>query len=256
MKKIIKKLVKYLGYEIIKSRQPQINLPALLSLFFYKTPRDFFFVQIGANDGKNNDPIYDFVSKYKLSGLLVEPQKNAFKSLCKNYGDNNNLIYENAAISYKDEYQSMYIIKEAFQDTYGELTTTANPSGPSSFDKDHVRKWIRRGGAMTEFFKDKQVDDYIEEIQVKTITFDTLMRKHNIKSIDLLQIDAEGFDFEIIKMIDFDKYPPKLINYESAHLRAKNSRIECESFLQNKGYLLLRNNEDTCAVRIIDHNDR
>ena len=233
------------GYEIVPRRSSQIDFPALLSLLLYKNPKDFFFVQIGANDGKKNDPIYDLVIKYNLSGLLVEPLDGAFQSLLKNYNGNSNLIFENVAISNKEGYQSIYEIKKEFQDTYEE-ETKEKATMMASFNKDHVRKYLRRG--MKEFFKDKQIDDYIDEVQVKTISFDTLMQKHRIKNIDLLQIDTEGFDFEIIKMVDFNKYSPKLINYESVHLNASD-RAQCESLLKENGYLLLNNKADTYAIK-------
>lgn len=211
----------------------------------YVPTKDFFFVQIGANDGKKNDSIYDLVIKYNLSGLLVEPLNGPFQSLIKNYSGNSNLIFENVAISSKEGFQSMYEIKKEFQDVY-EKHTKEKATMMSSFNKDHVRKFLRRG--MGNFFKDKQVDDYISEVQVKTTPFDMLMQKHQIRNIDLLQIDTEGFDFEIIKMVDFSKYSPKLINYESVHLNASD-RIKCESLLKEKGYLLLNNKADTYAIK-------
>lgn len=246
MKHLIKKIFKSYGYEIIRRRPPQVNVGTLLSLFFYKIPEDFFFVQIGANDGRKNDHIYDFVLKYKLSGLLMEPQLSAFENLRKNYGSNPSLIFENEAISDRDGFQLMYMIKKDFQNIY-EKQTKGNATGMSSFNKDHVRKYIQRG--MESFFKDKNVDDYIDEIKVKTISFGTLAQRYNIKNIDLLQIDTEGFDFEVIKMFDFNRYSPKLINYESAHLSALD-RSKCESFLKEKGYLFLSNKGDTCAVKM------
>jgi hypothetical protein len=42
-------------------------------------------VQVGANDGKTNDPIYDFVSdnKYKTNIILIEPAKQVTPYLRK-----------------------------------------------------------------------------------------------------------------------------------------------------------------------------
>ena len=81
------------------------------------------------------------------------------------------------------------------------------------------------------------------------MSFDDLFQKHGIQKIDLLQIDTEGFDFEIIKMFDFAKYSPKIINYESVHLE-KGDRAECEFFLRNKGYNLYNTQENTCAIKL------
>ena len=50
-------------------------------------------------------------------------------------------------------------------------------------------------------------DRFIAET-VKSITFDTLLRRHGVSRLDLLQIDAEGYDFEILKRIDFRAFDP------------------------------------------------
>lgn len=246
LKRTAKNIVDRYGYEIVKRQPPPLDFKSLLSLLFYKDPKDFFFIQVGANDGKHKDPIYELILKYNLSGLLIEPLKNPFDKLRENYKNAGNLIFENVAISDKDGTQLIYAIKKDFWEIY-EKTTKNDPTLMSSFDKNHVRRFIQRG--MGDFFKDKTVDDYIDSVEVKTATFGTLLNRHSIGHIDLLQIDTEGFDFEIIKLFDFKKYMPKIINYEHTHLRA-SEQLKCEFFLQEKGYLLLRSKGgDTCAIK-------
>lgn len=45
-----------------------------------------------------------------------------------------------------------------------------------------------------------------------------LVKDHDLFGLDYLQIDTEGFDDEIIKMIDFSIIKPKLIKFELVHL--------------------------------------
>ena len=52
------------------------------------------------------------------------------------------------------------------------------------------------------------------KLQTKSITFDKICSNHNITNIEYLQIDTEGFDTEIIKMIDLSKYKIKTIEYK------------------------------------------
>lgn len=40
---------------------------------------DFSFIQVGANDGYTNDPIYKYVRLYDWTGVLVEPQKKCLR---------------------------------------------------------------------------------------------------------------------------------------------------------------------------------
>ena len=48
-------------------------------------------------------------------------------------------------------------------------------------------------------------DSGIEVRDVEFITFDDLIKKYLIKSIDKLQIDVEGSEYKIMKSIDFNK---------------------------------------------------
>jgi hypothetical protein len=60
---------------------------------------DVFFVQIGANDGKTEDYLYDFVCRGGWRGILVEPVRPVFEKLQRNYRDVPDLTFENVAIS-------------------------------------------------------------------------------------------------------------------------------------------------------------
>jgi FkbM family methyltransferase len=45
----------------------------------------------------------------------------------------------------------------------------------------------------------------IEEIDVKILVFNDLVEKYNINEIEYLFIDTEGYDYQIIKSIDFNE---------------------------------------------------
>src|SRR5204863_9792937 len=47
--------------------------------------KDFFFVQIGACDGVSFDALYDFVVRYRLRGIVVEPLPDLYAELVANY---------------------------------------------------------------------------------------------------------------------------------------------------------------------------
>jgi FkbM family methyltransferase len=93
------------GYQIEKLRDkvtaPIDVLDLLLTQVSADRP-DFFFAQIGANDGLTDDPIRQFVTKYHWRGVLVEPQPQVFQHLLKNYEQEKQLILENAAIADND----------------------------------------------------------------------------------------------------------------------------------------------------------
>jgi hypothetical protein len=43
--------------------------------------RPFYFIQIGACDGKTGDPFFPLVTKFNLSGILIEPVPYLFERM-------------------------------------------------------------------------------------------------------------------------------------------------------------------------------
>ena len=82
-------------------------------------------------------------------------------------------------------------------------------SGIGSFDKQHILNHKTKRFQITE--------NDIEKSEIEFITFDNLVDKYQIKSIDDLQIDVEGAEFEILNSIDFQKVKINSIQFESKH---------------------------------------
>ena len=82
-------------------------------------------------------------------------------------------------------------------------------SGIGSFDKQHILNHKSKRFNINE--------DDIENIEIDFITFDNLIKKYEIDSIDNLQIDVEGAEYEILKTIDFKKTNISSIQFESKH---------------------------------------
>lgn len=254
LKKIILKLINIFGYDIVrikkkpkKAKKKQDNpFIILLDFYFFKTASEScFFVQVGANDGKTNDPLYRIIKEHKPSGLLIEPIHAVFEKLQLNYRDHDNLHFANVALAKNSGYKTIYTIKESFQQEYADYTGF-NATGLASFDKDHLTKHLLKN--MSEYFADKQAIDYLEEITVETLDFNSLVKRYKLSRVDVLQVDCEGYDYEVIKMFDFEKFDPVIINYEHKHL-TEEDRAACEMLLKEKGYKLFSHAEDTCAYK-------
>jgi FkbM family methyltransferase len=195
-------------------------------LALQRAGNEFFFVQIGAHNGVHDDPIREFVVRYHLSGLLVEPQPLVFPELKKNYAGEPQLVFENAAISDKDGEAKMYHVKGKNGEPVSFLTT---------FRREVLEYQI---GSRAQ----------IEETKVSTRTFQTLFERHAIRRVDLLQIDAEGFDCEILKLFDFSAYSPMIVRFEHIHLN-RRELAEAVTLLASLGYQLHRQTIDIVAVR-------
>ena len=68
-----------------------------------------------------------------------------------------------------------------------------------------------------------------------------------MNKLDLLQIDAEGYDFELLKIFPFSRVIPKIIHFEHIHLN-EIDRNNCLEFLHNIGYSFVVEYFDITAV--------
>lgn len=226
----------------------EITRDNFLELYFsLKRP---FVLQIGANDGKTHDPLYKYISKYQLSGLLVEPQPDVFEALKDNYKENKNLKFANVAIGDRDGYIPFYRIKPELVLPGKEYKAS---SGSSFFREQIVGNVINRlPPKSTNILKHISDDpnDYIQETQVPVKTLDSLLREFAVEKIDFILTDCQGADYSIIKQLDFQKFSPDIINIEHSLL----SLEELDSvgkFFRGNGYHSFTSGGDTCAYRVV-----
>jgi FkbM family methyltransferase len=201
---------------------------------FERRSENFFFVQIGAYDGLESDPIRASVRERRWSGIFVEPQPDAFERLKRNYANIPNLIFENIAIAACEGFLPLYKLRVEFAHLFhGDHRTL------SSFDREHVMKHLA-----------ERVDPgrALEAIQVPCLTFSGLLAKYAVQRIDLLQIDAEGYDYEILKIVEFGESKPQIIRFEHAHL-ASTEKGECIEFLISQGYRVVTGAYDMVAFQ-------
>lgn len=196
--------------------------------------RDAFFMQIGANDGVRSDPIHELIiSQPGWKGLFVEPFGPAFEQLKENYDNGQQYIFENVAIGTKAGKQPFFFVSEAAKEI-GEWPYWIDQLG--TFDREHINRHF--GG---------KLDPYIVEEMVECCTLPQMFEKHSITNVDLLQIDVEGFDFEIVKQIEFDKIRPGIIIFEHQHL-SEEAKDSADELLVENGYKVKRYKYDTLAV--------
>jgi hypothetical protein len=65
--------------------------------------------------------------------------------------------------------------------------------------------------------------------------------------IDFIQIDTEGFDAEVIKMLDFSYLRPKILKFENVSL-SKNDMIDVKKIIYRNSYYLFNEGNDSIAV--------
>ena len=190
--------------------------------------QDFGLVVIGAHSGLY---LKDLVVEYEGRNiLLVEPVPYNYEILDLEYKDDPKIIICKNAIIDKSKKDFFYYVKKKSIAKLGKHWA----SQIGSFDKNHILN-----------HKNKRFDikaDDIETIQIEFITFDDLIQKYSIKSIDKLQLDVEGAEYKIMNSINFQKIEINKILFESKHfdgtfIEGKKLQ-EIEEKLKLNGYKL------------------
>jgi len=213
--------------------------------------RDVQLLQVGANDGVSNDPIFEFVKEHIDSAAFVEPQPDAFRKLQENYADKPNFTFIKGVVFSHDTQMPMYRISPDKESEYKAIYKThANASGVTSLDYNHVRNFLLK--IAPAYFKDNDVEQWIETFDVEAMTFDTLLTKYDLAAVDILQVDAEGYDYEIVQMaLSSNAISPLVINLEHKNL-TDTQKSSIKSCLVDKNYSLYMHEGDLCAFKKID----
>jgi FkbM family methyltransferase len=164
---------------------------------------NFGLVVIGAHSGVWLSSLLDEHKDRNI--LLVEPVPYNIALLKENTTKYKNITIETSAVSEKNEIKKFYYVKHDAVKKLGKHWA----SGIGSFDKQHILNHKNKRFLVS--------DPDIEEVNIQYLTFSDLMDKYSVSSIDLLQIDVEGAEFEILSSINFEKIEIKKIIFEFKH---------------------------------------
>jgi FkbM family methyltransferase len=198
----------------------EVTLDSVVS-DYGRTHPDIYFLQVGAFDGISTDPLYPLLDKHGLRGVLIEPQRDFFDRLKSNYSrfEESRFLFVNAAIAETDTTRPFYKVR----------SQADGPEwlhGIASLDRTVL---MRHGSSVPE------LDSLVETEDVRCVTFPSLFRECRIKHVDLLQIDAEGYDGLILRLFDIPNRRPAIVRFEHKHLSTQDYR-SCLSLLMNQGY--------------------
>jgi len=202
---------------------------------------NFGLVVIGAHSGIW---LTSLLEKYKeQSILLVEPVPHNIQELKENISKYKDIKIETSAVSSKNEVKKFYFVKPESVKKLGKHWA----SGIGSFDKQHILNHKNKR------FKVENSD--IEEIEIQYLTFTDLVNKYSITSIEMLQIDVEGAEYQILNSIDFTKISIQKIIFEFKHFDGtfkEGPKLKLiKEKLVNSNYLLtVLDNENILAEKL------
>ena len=209
LSKILKKIAGICGFklidkDLIKNNRliAESNLYSLQDILqsLFKNKIINQLIQIGSNDGERFDIFNEYIKKYSPHCVLVEPIKTYFDQLKQNYNHQKNIKFENLAISVNNEVNFLFKVKESKTKYYDD-----HIKGITSFEKKHLKKHGVKSS-------------HIEIEKVENISIKNLIEKHGNK-VDLLIVDAEGYDGNIvIDLLENSNIQPVII-FEYIHIK-------------------------------------
>lgn len=203
------------------------------------------FLQVGANDGFINDPLHLFIKRDNWNGVLLEPQPEVFNEyMAKLHRKRPGITAVNAALDREDGTRPIYKMAISSERWAHGLSTFNREVLEKKIDDGSMLKNIRRQGVKLP----ENREDYITSQPVRTMSPETLLKYFEGKTLDLLAIDTEGFDYEILKMLDLSRISPEVVIYEEM-VFDEVTKKECRGYLENRGYSCQSLERDVIAVR-------
>jgi FkbM family methyltransferase len=255
MKRAIRRVIQALGYDIRRrgpappaaplSRPFEAALLALLAM----TDR-LRIVQVGANDGVINDPLHDFLRRFpeRTEVTLIEPQRALIPYLEANYAFHPARRIFNGAVGPAGVLCLHSITPQAWDKIDApyarDWPAYRAPTGVTSTDRDHVIRWLRTYGR-----PGLDVEAAVVREEAPSLPLPDLLDRLSVgRRIDVLQVDAEGFDDEVIFHAAIEETQPRLINFEMANLPAPRFQALTQH-LQANGFTISEQGGDCLAVR-------
>lgn len=194
------------------------------------------FVKVGANDGIGDDPCSDiFLAHPNWGGLLIEPVPYCFERLKANFKGDQRFSFQQVAIGSPAGETTFYYVDATAKDKMPNWEDWFDKLG--SFDRNHILK--HANGVLEPFIVAGKVQVY---------PLSEVLTQNRIKDVHLLHIDAEGYDYEVLKTLDFSKVAPLSIFVEHFHLSPAKKK-EMVGFLQQQGYTVHDCLSDYFAVK-------
>lgn len=217
-------LANRLGYRIERLRPP----PPGKTLFVFDFVAQVLnghragavrFIQVGANDGRREDPLFAWINAFPWRGVLIEPLPAHVQELRSLHAGNPRIAVDQSVIGACSGDATLHYLRElpgipAWATGISSLSLSAISA--------HRQKFVQFEQALTRI-----------EVRMKTLA--DVMREYDMPEIDLLQIDAEGHDLEILRSIDFEAVSPAIVAYEHVNL-SMDDRAEARRLLAGAGY--------------------
>ena len=220
----MKKLIYYiLNYLFLHSLEPKI-------MELLKAEKKLVIFDVGCFRGVFTKKILSLIGRKKFKFFLFDINRNTRKYI-SNLLLSKNISYNEIALSNKNG-TAKYNYNSFFESSGSSL---------SPLYRDDT-KWVSSRKFILKILQ-QNTNDYME-YKVPTLTLDTFVKRKKIKSIDILKIDIDGFEYEFLqgakKTIKKNKVKVILIEVNDKKKNYIKKEKKIINFLKRKNFTLLK----------------
>ena len=168
----------------------------------YLNYRQGFFIEVGGNDGYKQSNTYYYERFRDWTGILVEGIP---------------ALYEKCVLERpKAQVFNCALVENGFPEShvtmkYANLMSLVQGAQKSDHaEENHVNKWLERE-------QKKKTNSKSYEIQVPARTLTSILDECQVDGIDFFSLDVEGYELNVLKGLDLNKYRPKYMLIEARY---------------------------------------
>ena len=155
------------------------------------------FVELGANDGRNQSNTY-YLEKFKgWTGVLIEPLPRLYQQAVRHRPHSQVFNYACVSADYVGDFIEIT-----------DLSLMSFVDGALKSNTE-IQSQISNGLVMT--------DGLASLIRVPTRTLTQILEEAKVQHIDFLSLDVEGYEASVLRGLDFDKFRPVFILVEARY---------------------------------------
>jgi len=220
--------------EWVPIHDKRINLLEILIKLELFSRETFKFVQIGANDGVQADPLSVIIRKYRLKGIMIEPIPKIFARLESNYADVDGLDFQNLAITVSGDYGQVpfYTLQSVDKQVDHRL------SGFATTSKEKIYAAQKLTPNATE----------VATIEVDYQSVAYFVKANQLRELSLLVTDVEGLDIDLVSEFIRLGVLPNIIYMEILD-QSPARQQQIMEILISSGYVIGGNISDLIAYK-------
>jgi FkbM family methyltransferase len=193
------------------------------------------YVQVGANDGSLDDPLYEYTKDMDFDALLIEPSPVYYSALCTRHANSPNVMTLNVGVSSQEGTLKLYQLNPEFESSFPWWAP-----GCASMSREILVASLSKA-------RDVQ-DEMVQSTEVPVERLDTILTENDALDTDILVIDVEGYELNVFDSFSLLEFSPKVIMFEFVHLTDFDVS-QIHTHLSSAGYRMFVLESDVIAMR-------